>query len=285
MKYTVLGARGFIGSHVAALAKSLGHEVYAPERGEDLRGLDLGHVVYAIGVTADFRSRPYDTVNAHVTRLQEILTESGFESLVYLSSTRVYQRCGLIEDLASSGQVDETCAIPVISDDPGDLYNLTKLLGESVALLSWPKTKIVRLSNVLGPDFTSVNFVISVVRDSLKHGRVVLRSSLSSAKDYVSVNDVARAVLQLCTQGSRKIYNVASGVNTTHESIVRLVKELTHAEIIVEDGSPEIVFPRIATSALVTDLGFTFESVDTMIPRLVNDFRSYLSQQESETAQ
>ncbi|HRA87069.1 MAG TPA: NAD(P)-dependent oxidoreductase [Planctomycetaceae bacterium] len=285
MKYTILGARGFIGSHVAAMAQSMGHDVYTPDRNEDLRGLDLGHVVYSIGVTADFRTRPYDTVTAHVTRLQQILTESRFESLVYLSSTRVYARSGLVTGQPFSGSVQESSVTPVLSDDPGDLYNLTKLLGESIALLSWPRAKIARLSNVLGPDFKSDNFVISVVRDSLQQGRVVLKSALTSAKDYIFVDDVARAILMLSTNGRRRIYNVASGVNTTHGAIVRLVQELTEAEFFVEDGSPEVLFPRIDTSALVTDLDLTFQTVETMIPRLVKDFRSFLSRQDLETAQ
>ena len=278
MKYTILGAQGFIGSHVAAMGRSWGYDVFTPDRSEDLRGRDLGHVVYAIGVTADFRTRPYDTVVAHVTRLQEILTESQFDSLVYLSSTRVYSRSASVTGHTALAAVDESTITPVLSHDPDDLYNLTKLLGESVTLLSWPRAKIARLSNVLGPDFTSDNFVVSVVRDSLKQGRVVLRSALGSAKDYISIEDVARVILMLCTRGERKIYNVASGVNTTHETIVQLVQELTSAEFSVENGSPEVSFPRISTSALVTDLGFTFQSVETMLPQLVSDFRSHLSQ-------
>ena len=80
MKYTVLGASGFIGSHVANLARREGHDVDCPGRDENLDGRHLGHVIYSIGLTSDFRQRPHDTVTAHVTKLQEILTRTTFDS-------------------------------------------------------------------------------------------------------------------------------------------------------------------------------------------------------------
>ena len=94
MKFTVLGSTGFIGSHVAALARSQGHDIYCPSRRDSLAGRDLGHVIYAIGMTADFRhrphetieaheadveNRPHETIEAHVTKLQEVLKQSSFE--------------------------------------------------------------------------------------------------------------------------------------------------------------------------------------------------------------
>lgn len=285
MKYTVLGSRGFIGSHVAALARSQGHEVLCPERNDDLSGAELGHVIYAIGVTADFRTRPYDTVTAHVSRLQEVLTGARFDSLVYLSSTRVYARCAACRGFDGAQTVSENILTPVLSEDPSDLYNASKLLGESLALLSWPKTKIARLSNVIGPDFSSDNFVMSVVRDSLKAGRVLISTSPESAKDYVSVGDVAEALLRLGTEGHQKIYNVASGVNVTHREIMKLVQDHTHAEIVFADKSPEVIFPRIDTSRIRQDLGFTCQPADVMIPKLISEFQKFLAGIESENAE
>ncbi len=56
------------------------------------RGADLGHAFYCIGLTADFRSRPFETIEAHCGLLKEVLSGSRFSSFVYLSSTRVYAR-------------------------------------------------------------------------------------------------------------------------------------------------------------------------------------------------
>ena len=134
--FTVLGAQGFIGPRLVAHLASEGHRVFAPPRHADWSGAHLGHVIYAVGVTHDFAARPFDTIAAHVSRFAELLSDGRFDSLVYLSSTRVYQ--GL------SGTVDESADLIVNPTRPGDLYNLSKLTGESLALASGGPVRIVR---------------------------------------------------------------------------------------------------------------------------------------------
>ena len=87
------GASGFIGGALCSHLRTAGHDVQAPARDEIPTG-GLGHVVYAIGLTGDFRSRPLATVDAHVTALTERLRGADFDSWLYLSSTRVYRRTG-----------------------------------------------------------------------------------------------------------------------------------------------------------------------------------------------
>lgn len=270
MKYTVLGATGFVGSHVAELARRRGHEVFCPARDERLDGQELGHLIYSIGLTSDFRQRPHDTVTAHVTKLQEVLTRTQFESLVYLSSTRVYARC-------TAAVVSEDLPIPAVSTDFSDLYNLSKLMGESIALTHGPKIKIARLSNVIGADFQSDNFLISVVRDCVEHGCVKLRTSLASAKDFIAVEDVADVLLRLGVEGTQPIYNVASGRQTTNEQIVSEMVRLTGATISVAEGSPTVSFPQIDVSRLASELGFVARPLETILPKLVNAFRRWPS--------
>ncbi|MBV9064181.1 MAG: NAD-dependent dehydratase, partial [Methylobacteriaceae bacterium] len=87
---TILGASGFIGSNLRRAVQAAGLPCYAPGRAEALRTGPLGTVFYCIGVTADFRTRPFDTVAAHVCRLSRVLQGCEFDALIYLSSTRVY---------------------------------------------------------------------------------------------------------------------------------------------------------------------------------------------------
>lgn len=266
MKYTVLGSTGFIGSHVAALARQQGHAVDCPARNQCLNGRDLGHVVYAIGITADFRKRPHDTITAHVTRLQEILTGSTFDSLVYLSSTRVYARCG-------AGPVDETTPIPVLSTDFSDLYNLSKLMGESIALTHGARVKVARLSNVVGPDFDSDNFLMSVLRDCVTRGSVELGLALDSAKDYVSVEDVASILLRLGPEGRHPVYNIASGRQTTNQQIVTVLEQTTGARATFRAGAPNITFPPICIERVAEEFGFQPQAVEVMLPGLVKEYQ------------
>ena len=171
--YTVLGAGGFIGSHLARELRARGEEVTTPARGERLEGRDLGSVFYCVGLTSDFRARPFDTVEAHVVLLSHVLEHCDFTSLVYLSSTRVYRRL--------AGPATEDVPLPMVAGDPDDLYAISKLLGESIGFSSSRPFKVARLSNVYGPDRGSRNFLGSLIEDALATGRIVLESALIPA--------------------------------------------------------------------------------------------------------
>lgn len=275
MHVTVFGSTGFIGSHVTTLARSKGFDVICPRREESLQGRDLGHVIYAIGLTSDFRTRLHDTIHAHVTKLQEVLTQSTFDSLVYLSSTRVYARCVPVPHGACAGLVTERDLIPVCPTDQSDIYNLSKLMGESICLAHGPNVRVARLSNVVGPDFESDNFLISVVRDCIQHGRVELKTSLQSQKDYIAVADVANLVLRLGTEGRQSIYNVASGRNTTNSEIVDLLSQLTGAKLTTQERSPTTTFPLIDTSQIRQDLDYAPQAMEDVLAEMVEQFRDH----------
>jgi len=114
---TVLGSSGFIGSHLVNKLRELNVSYYCPSREEDLTKKNLGDVIYCIGLTADFRSRPFDTVTAHVCKLLTILQECRFDSLLYLSSTRLY----MYESILTRAK--EESGIITNSMRVSDLYN------------------------------------------------------------------------------------------------------------------------------------------------------------------
>jgi len=265
MKYTVLGSSGFIGSHLVRWLESQGHDCHAPARGEDLSGRPLGHVIYCIGLTADWRGRQHDTVKAHVCALLEVLEKTDFESLLYLSTTRLYAG---IEDTREGGNLRVN---PLRTDD---LYNVSKIMGESICLSSPRETiRVARLSNVFGDDFTSENFLTSVLRDAAEHNQVILRTSLDSAKDYVSVDDVVRLLPRIASAGRRRVYNVASGENTTHRELVDAIVKVTGCRIEVAEGSPTVSFPPILIERIREEFGFSPVRVADALPKLVAEYK------------
>jgi nucleoside-diphosphate-sugar epimerase len=205
---TVLGGSGYIGKHLADYLQQLGHACWVPKRDDpSIFQRSLGTVFYCIGLTADFRSRPFDTVDAHVGVLSKVLEHGRFDQLIYLSSTRVYLG-------ASDTYEDQTLAINI--QDPDDLYKLSKLMGESLVLQSGRPCKVVRLSNVVGGErVSSDNFVGSLWRDA-RSGNILLRTDPLSAKDYVHIDDVVELLVLVAYQGKQRVYNLASGVQTTH---------------------------------------------------------------------
>jgi nucleoside-diphosphate-sugar epimerase len=244
MRFTVFGAGGFIGSHLLRHLRSRDAECQAPARGETLR--DLGHVIWCAGVTADFRHRPFDTVAAHVSDLVPLLRDGRFESLLYLSSTRVYQR---------SARGDEDATLPIAPLVPGDLYNASKLMGESLCLSARDRNvRVARLSNVYGVDFDSDNFITQMIRDALT-GRVAMQTSAASAKDYVCVDDVAEMLSAIALDGKHSIYNVATGLNVSNGQIASALALLTGCRVDYVEGAPDVIFPEIATHRLRETFG------------------------------
>jgi nucleoside-diphosphate-sugar epimerase len=244
--FTVLGGRGVVGQHLVRHLRSLGHQVHTPDR-DTLFNPDhnLGHVVYAIGVTADFRHRPFDTVEAHVCMLRHILARARFDSLLYLSSTRVYGRLGL----GTLATEDTPLAVDV--NDPSDLYNLSKLMGESLCLHSGrPGVRVARLSNVVGgADQHSDNFIPSLVR-AAKTGHITLRTAANSTKDYIHIDDVVHALERIAVEGQHLLYNVASGQPLSHQAWTDALSQATGCLVTTDPEAPHVGMPLIATNRL-----------------------------------
>lgn len=263
---TVIGGRGFIGSHLVRALAERGREVRVPSRGDALDG-PLGTVVYCAGVTADFREFPYRAVRAHAVDLMPILERGQLERLVYLSSTRVY---GLAPAIT-----DEDAELAVRPGDPDQLYNASKIMGESLIAASGRPAHVLRLSNVVGLDPAGGSFLAQVVRDAVLGGRVTLRTALASEKDYVAIADVVRAILAVVDGQARgAVYNVAAGVNTSHREIAEALAALTGAAIEVAPGAPAVVFPRIEVARLRRDLVWAPGALIAQLPALVAAYRS-----------
>jgi nucleoside-diphosphate-sugar epimerase len=263
VRFTVLGASGFIGRNLVVHLRSQGHEVLTPARDDpSVLTEPLGHVFYCIGLTADFRSRPFDSVRAHVGVLADILQHASFTSLVYLSSTRVY---------AKSLHGSEQEAVVVDSNDPSDLYNLSKLAGESLCRASKRcGVKVVRLSNVIGPDARSENFLFVLIREALS-GRIVLQSDPTSCKDYIRIDDVVGLLPRVASEGQQWIYNLGSGVNLRHREIVDKLSSLTGCAVEVIPDAIAQVFPIINIDRISQEFGFVTKPILDYLPDLISE--------------
>lgn len=247
MNATVLGARGFIGRQLVKTLQAGGIQCWLPERGEpEIFKRPLGYVYYCIGLTADFRTRPYDTVDAHVGVLRQVLELADFDRLVYLSSTRVYAGCSVAKE-------DQALTVAPYRSD--DLYNLSKLMGESLALASGRNCRVVRLSNVVGPDMGPTNFLGSLLAEARQLGAIHFQTDLLSEKDYVWIDDAVNGLIAVAEKGQRSIYNIAGGMNVRHEAIADLLAA-KGISISVVDHAPLVTFPTISIEKLVSETGF-----------------------------
>lgn len=260
---SLIGGHGFIGRHLHSCLLESGWSCYIAER-EDaaLYQADLGHVFYCAGLTADFRQRPYATVEAHVQLLASILQQSQFASLTYLSSTRVY---------AGATATDEKASLVVRPHESGDLYNLSKLLGESLCLSSQRPVRIVRLSNVYGENMPGQNFLSEVLTAAAKQGYVRFRSAPDSQKDYIAVQDVVHYLPLIALQGQLGIYNLASGQNRSNAAIAASLQS-QGVQCDFEKNAPVIAFPVIDIAKLRTEFGTPHHDLANDLPQLYSQY-------------
>ncbi|MEK9569491.1 MAG: SDR family oxidoreductase [Paracoccaceae bacterium] len=221
--FTVIGVNGFIGKAIFTKLKDLGFAVFGYDRADcdtfDVVSQPIGHVIYAAGVTADFRSRPHDTMEAHVSSATSLLRNTRFESFLYLSSTRLYRNASSTTERAKF-LMDPNC--------PESIYDLSKLAGESLAIADRRSSvRVARLSNVYGNADASDVFIASVLRDACRKGEVVLNSRPESAKDFISLADVTSLLPAIAMHGTRKVYNVARGKNTRFDHILEELRRIT----------------------------------------------------------
>jgi len=240
-----------MGAALVARLEAQGRPVLAIQRAELTDWLSdanpQGPVIYAIGLTADFRSRPHATAEAHIGLLSTVMQRPGVEQLLYLSSTRVYGR---------SGSTDETAALPCLSSDPSDLYNLSKLMGEALVLQDpRPGFKVARLSNVLGPEQPAGTFVGALLAEGAQGGLVTIQQPASTEKDYVALEDVARLLPLIAERGSERIYNLGSGRNTSHSQVAAWLRRqgLNVRFAPSSAAAPGLSFPTLCIARLAAE--------------------------------
>jgi nucleoside-diphosphate-sugar epimerase len=245
---TVFGGLGFIGSHLCRDFDKDGLSYQIVSRKDPVPFGNLGNIYYCAGITADFRSRPFDTIDAHISTLSNILEHGQYSNLLYLSSARIYRHATLTA---------EDTKFLINPFDPENLVDISKLAGEALCLsINDARVRVVRLSNVFGENYSSENFLTHLIESALIRGTIHLRSSLESSKDYIDVESVVRLIRSISEFGRDRIYNIASGYNVTHGEIVHLLKSLTGCSVTVDQGASAIKWPLVNIERIIQEFGF-----------------------------
>jgi nucleoside-diphosphate-sugar epimerase len=245
--YTVIGARGFIGSHLARyLKEKRGIAAFTPDKGSPaLFARPLGHVIYCAGLTNDFLKRPFDTIEAHVTLFARLLEKAAFESLTYLSSTRLYDSGSHV------GREDD--ALMLNPNEPRHLYDLSKALGENLCHTAGrPHVRAVRLACVYADDLAADIFLHRVILAAKRGGQARFQVAPDSERDYIHIDDVLPLLLAVAERGRRPLYNLASGVNVSNAELFQLLFRLTGCKI-------EAMLPASGAHAPLVDIGAIVE--------------------------
>jgi nucleoside-diphosphate-sugar epimerase len=245
--FTILGASGFIGSHLVRQFRGRGHDIFAPARDEPIFNRHLGHVIYCIGMTTDFSRYPLKTAEAHVCALVPVLRYAQFDKLVYLSSVRLYDG---VETAAAS----ETAELRFNTQNSRHLYGFSKALGEMLVLYGGRPGAIMRLGSVFDDKLAEDDFLCRIVRSALASGTEALEASKGGARDYIYMHDVIDAVEAIALRGSESIYNVASGTLLSNDELANLIMSELNVKINLSEGE-SVRPPLLDVSRLKREFG------------------------------
>lgn len=230
---TIIGATGFVGRRLQARLAADGWDVFAPAKGDrSLFGRDMGVVFYCAGLTADYDRRPFDAIEAHATLVSELVRAGRFEQLIYLSSTRLY-------DGHAAANVDETAPLVLDPADPRRTYDLSKALGENVALTRTEgRGAVARLANVFDWALDAPGFLSQWLVEAARSRDLNLESSPHVTRDYIHLDDVVSALIAMAERSARGVVNVASGELTANGEIANLFLKAGWRVTFSGDASP-----------------------------------------------
>jgi UDP-glucose 4-epimerase len=256
MRILVTGGAGFIGSHIVDHYIAAGHEVsvvdsFWEEGGGREKNLNPQARFYRVDITDNVALQaifedvkpevvnhhaaqhsvaistrdPYLDVRVNVIGLLNVLTNClhiGTRKIIFASSGATY---GTPEHLP----VDEN-----LVQQPESPYGITKLASEHY-LRYWQQAygityTILRYGNVYGPrqDPNGEAGVIAIfAKRFLTHESVRIDWDGEQQKDYVYVEDVARANILALKSGNNDIFCIGTGKGTSVNTIYDTLAEIT----------------------------------------------------------
>jgi UDP-glucose 4-epimerase len=256
MRVLVTGGAGFIGSHIVDQCVAAGHEVAIvdnlwAEGGGKTQNLNAQATFYRADVTGDATlSRIFDEVRPEIVSHQAAQHSVAISTKNPQLDARV-NVLGLLNVLtnctrtgtrkivfASSGATYGTPAYLPIDEDtpqrPESPYGITKMVTEHY-LRYWQEANgltytALRYGNVFGPrqDPNGEAGVIAIfAKRFLKHDSVRIDWDGEQKKDYVYVEDVARANVMALVQGDNDIFCLGTGRGTSVNEIYRTLAKIT----------------------------------------------------------
>jgi nucleoside-diphosphate-sugar epimerase len=211
---TIVGAAGFVGAALKRRLEAAGEAPYAPAKGDPgLFEQDLGCVYYCAGLTADYAARPFDTIEAHANLPAQIARRARYDRFIYLSSTRLY-------DAGAKEPAQEDAPLTLSPREPRHVYDLSKALGENVAMTQMGgRGAVARLSNVFGWADGDPGFLSEWLARARREKTLELDSSPHIARDYIHLDDVTAALVAMAGAEAPGIVNVASGELVTNAEL------------------------------------------------------------------
>ncbi|MBN1221351.1 MAG: GDP-mannose 4,6-dehydratase [Anaerolineae bacterium] len=310
MKILVTGGAGFIGSHIVDMLVKAGHQVaivdnlweYGGGRLEhinpqatfyktDIRDPKLAEVFeqerpeavchaaaqHSVKLSTDDPRHDAEVNILGLINLLQCCTQFGTRKIVFSSSGAIY------------GTVEHMPIHEITPKHPQSPYGITKLATEYY-LGFWKDMHgldftALRYGNVYGPrqDPTGEAGVIAIFTQAILLGEPIrIDWDGEQQKDYVYVDDVARANLIALTRGNGEAYCIATGQGTSVNALYRGLVDVTgkEVEIIQAPRRPgDIYLSYFDCQKAAQQLGWQAEiGIEEGLQRTANYFRTNLKE-------
>lgn len=259
MKILVTGGAGFIGSHTVKVLLEQGHEVTVyddfstTQRGEDLGSVriiegdvrDAKKLLESLqGIDAVIHMASFISVEESVkdpgkymennvlgtVSLLSAMREAGVKKIVFSSSATVY---------------GEPKSLPILEDAPlsaANPYAASKIamevIGESFYKTDGFDVAILRYFNPYGPGERhdpETHAVPNFIKAALEKRPIPLYWKGEQTRDFIYVEDLARAHASVLELSGYNVFNVGSEAGTKISDIVTKLSDIVGYEVEVED--------------------------------------------------
>jgi NDP-hexose 4-ketoreductase len=283
MRLMIMGASGFIGTHVRGQAMAAGMEVVTAGRtciADALRHYhaDLAEdapdkiaaliddvvpdvVVNCVGATTgELDALAAVNVTGVYTLTKAMLMAKAAPRLVHLGSAAEYGR-------AEPGFPVSEQAVP----RPAAVYGVTKLAGTrlvELAAAAGLDGVVLRVFNPVGPGAPQSNLpgrVAAELHRALAHGTDIQLGSLDAVRDFIDVRDVADAVIAAVTAPtlSHRVLNIGSGRGVPVRAMVQQLLSITGCTGVIHEDpagparAADIPWQEASITRAIEDLGWT----------------------------
>ncbi len=274
LKIAVTGAKGFIGSHLLDVLRSLGLSVLSIEadvRCRDTWKQDFDLLYHLAAVRGRiFKDSPADAFSVNIDGVLQAL-EACRRNKAHMIFTST---CGVYQPLVGSSLSEDSL---LAAQNP---YTYSKLAGEmlchSYADHYGVKCTVLRLFNVYGSRQKSEFLIPYLIRCGLEERTAEIQHP-NSARDFIHVTDVVDALLRVVEdKSSFSIFNVGSGRVYTVRNVIEILNQVLKSPILYKVLESQ-VDPQQSVCADVQRAGKELNWVSKValeegIQEVINDF-------------
>lgn len=255
MNYLVTGASGYIGKYLCDELKQKNIDFNSPSRYElnllnynevsdYVRVNNISNVIHlAANIDTDNISGIFESnIHALYIILRVVINEH-IQHFTFVSTNNVYGT-GYKEPIIESNH-----CIPHFNNG----YAISKYAGELMVIDQMQATKmnyaIARIGDVYGPNQKRGELVKKIIQNMKDKTPQKIYGSGKRQRDYIYVEDVAKALVYISEHHLRGIYNVSTGIGTSVCEMIECAENIVKCgikQVDIEEGNED-------TSCIILD--------------------------------